>query len=346
MKIQPYTIEGIIERLGSYIEESPDKGVIGIRETVGEIGDIFCIFGGAWALAGCRKEGIDELVCVALSEKSPVWTGTAVYVLASLATGLCQRPNYGSCPKFILDKLQRVYAEEPDLAVYARMQLREISVRADEEHLLELLQGGLGADATEEHIVQQEIVRIFSTRWFTISAGVIREYLQLINENDNDEAFFQRWFTAHPQMLDPMVVSIWPTPNLRGSKIPDFVLQRFDNTYMIVEIKKPTTTLVTRGGRISAAVNSALEQVDEYARYMRKLPELEWLLPGIDHIECLVVAGIESTLSENQVDALRNANMRHSGRRTVGFDWLARRAQAIHANLLQERVQVATLRTS
>ena len=345
MTRQYSTVDEIYETLGSYLEKPPNEAVIGLRETIGEISDLFCIFGGAWVLAGCREAGIDELVRVALSERTRVWTGTAVYVLASLATGLVGRSRTTSCPRLIMEKLQRLYTDEPSLVTYARTQLRDLSVRVDEEKALELLQGGLGAEALHDQTVQNEIVRIFSIRWFTISVGVIEDYFHLISQSQYKESFFQKWFTRYPQMLDPMAASLWPLPNLRGAKKPDFVLQRFDNTYLIVEIKKPTTSLVTADGRISAEVNAALEQVEGYVRYMRKLPELDSLLPRIDNLECLVVAGVEANLSETQVQALRNANSRNATLRTVGYDWLARRAQAINDNLVQQNIHVETLRT-
>jgi len=36
-----------------------------------------------------------------------------------------------------------------------------------------------------------------------------------------------------------MAVQIWPQPNVLGSKFPDFVVRRADDSYIVVEIETP-----------------------------------------------------------------------------------------------------------
>ena len=327
------------------IEKESEPGLDGIRKTIGGNIEIFGIHGGAWALTCFAEQGIDALTKIARRERTHLWIGTVVEVLGYAATEPRERPSSGSCPKPIWEMVQSSWFKKPDLAGYAREQLRELCLQESEKGAIDLLEHGLAMEAGKSTAVRREIIRILTTRWFTVGIATITEHERLVVEKGNDEATWQKWFTRHPQLLDPMAVEIWTTPDLHGRKKPDFIVQRFDNSYIVVEIKTPATKLVTQGNRLSAATNSAVEQVYEYGRHIREQTELKWKMPGIEHIACVVVAGMQSELSEEQLESLRDANMRNGNVQIVGFDWLAKRARSIQENLLLERIGVRRLRT-
>ena len=89
-------------------------------------------------------------------------------------------------------------------------------------------------------------------RWLTVSIPVVARYRALLTDNPDDEPTFQRFFSEHPEMLDPMVVDVWAQPRLHGAKEPDFILRRSDGSYLVVEIETPGKQIVTRPPNTSA----------------------------------------------------------------------------------------------
>ena len=171
------------------------------------------------------------------------------------------------------------------------------------------------------------------------------EYERLIAERPDDEPAFQRFLTDTPRLLDPMAVQVWPEPNLFGSRQPDFLVRRADDTYIVVEIECPGKLLVTAGGNLSAEVTHAERQATDYRSYLvRHHANAALHFPGFDEPDCLVVAGLERRLDDTRRSVLRDANRHRHCLRIVGFDWLGERARTVAANITRNRVRVARLR--
>jgi hypothetical protein len=47
-----------------------------------------------------------------------------------------------------------------------------------------------------------------TTIWLAVGEPVVREFESLIAEHRDDEPEFQKFLTAHPQLLDPMAIQI------------------------------------------------------------------------------------------------------------------------------------------
>ena len=188
----------------------------------------------------------------------------------------------------------------------------------------------------------KEIFAALSSRWLTISEPLLQRYEDLIAANPESEPVFQTFFTEHPQLLDPMAAEVWPQPRLHGAEIPDFVIRRFDDSYVVVEIETPAKQLVTMTNQISASVTYAVAQAAEYRRFIERLPNAQMHFPKIDQVACLVVVGLGKGLTESQQQALRNFNREHYGLQVVGFDWLAHRGRAVRENLIKTGLPVRT----
>jgi hypothetical protein len=94
-----------------------------------------------------------------------------------------------------------------------------------------------------------------------------------------------------------MAVQIWPQPNVLGSKFPDFVVRRADNSYIVVEIETPAKILVTSGGQLSAEVTHAERQATDYRAYlMQRFQDARLRFPNFDDPDCLVAIGLEREL--------------------------------------------------
>lgn len=184
-----------------------------------------------------------------------------------------------------------------------------------------------------------------SARSAAIGTPTLKAYADLINSSPDVEPKFQAFFEKHPQMLDPMAFQVWPRPDLHGAKEPDFIIRRTDNSYVVVEIEVPGKSLVTGGNQLSAQATQAVTQALSYKAFlMERFPEAAKTFPEFRAPECLVVIGLESDLNAEQRTALLRENQHRGALKIVGFDWVAKRAEAISQNIIESRVDVQRIR--
>lgn len=193
--------------------------------------------------------------------------------------------------------------------------------------------------------VQCELFAAISTRLLAVSTPVLDAFDALIRTQPENEPAFQEFLTKHPQILDPLAIRVWPQPDLFGFRSPDYILQRADGTYLVIEIECPGKRLVTNGGQLTSEVTHAEQQVADYRRYLvQRFSEIEKHLPNFQEPDCLVVVGLVRTLNPSQKQALHDANNGRTHTRIVGFDWLLDRARTIAANIVQPEVEVREIR--
>lgn len=115
---------------------------------------------------------------------------------------------------------------------------------------------------------------------------------------------------------------LFPNPDAVTSEVPiglgtehriDFLVQRPDGSYLLVEIENPQATLFTKKGDFSASVNHALRQVEDWQEWIEaNLPTVERYFPGIRAPEAWVIIGRDRGLADAEKRRLvrRNINMR------------------------------------
>ncbi len=190
-----------------------------------------------------------------------------------------------------------------------------------------------------------ELIRAVSSRWVAIGDLVLNNFRNLIAKNVHDEPAFQDFFEKTPQLLDPMAIEVWPQPNLFGLRKPDFVVKRFDGSYLIVEIECPGKSLVTKGGHPSVHVTHAEHQVTDYRSYMLShIGTVKDVFPGFSDPDCLVVVGLENSLTASQKGVLTSLNNARHRLRVAGFDWLLERAERVSKNVSEHGVEVSVQR--
>lgn len=228
----------------------------------------------------------------------------------------------------------------------ARKALVELVLSVDAvEDVAGLIGGVLQKQQFRNDGAAVELIRAASSRWLAIGDTVLNGFQKLISENANDEPVFQRFLEANPQLLDPMAVEVWPEPNLFGSRKPDFVVKRSDGSYLVVEIECPGKTLITRAGHPSADVTHAEHQVTDYRSYMlRHIGNVKDVFPGFSDPDCLVVVGLESTLTLEQRGVLASLNGARHRVKVAGFDWLLERAERVSKNVSEHGVLISVQR--
>jgi hypothetical protein len=187
----------------------------------------------------------------------------------------------------------------------------------------------------------EALVAALSSKWFQLSPAVLDAFEQMFVTHADDEPAFQRFLCRYPQLLDPMAIHVWSQPSFHGALIPDYLIRRADDSYLVVEIETPAKPLMTRGNQLTAAALQAERQVLDYEEFLsERVQEARTHFPGFSRAERLVVIGQETALAEPQRKGLRKANAGRQGTRIVGFDWLAQRARTVIRNIAEGEVSV------
>lgn len=292
------------------------------------------------ALLAWREDGLQAIAEVARRSPSVKNEGFAIEIFCKVAIG--ENPvSHGQLSDAVsLAVVQSV--SNVDVQRAARTLLNELilDMVSDDEVAARagLALTGFGYTQSKAGV---ELVAAISRRWFAISTPVLKCYEELICDCANEESEFQTFLETYPQLLDPLAMTIWPRPNLFGFKEPDFVIQRADGTYLVVEIECPSKKLLTATGQISSLAAHAEFQVLEYRRHlMEKIVDVRVHFPEFKEPDCLVVVGLERALNAKQRDSLHMLNRGRNHVRIVGFDWLLERARTIASNISQQSAEV------
>jgi ribosomal protein S11 len=298
------------------------------------------------ALLAWGDEGVEELKRV-FSESESYANRTIVFdILSAAAAGKGPTRVELGASADLWDQIA-IAGELPSAAQQAaRRALVDLvlSVEAIDD-VASLIGGVLQKQSFRDDGATVELIRAASSRWLAIGDRVLTDFRELITTSPNDETVFQGFLETNPQLIDPMAIEVWPEPNLFGSRKPDFVVKRSDGSYLVVEIECPAKALITRAGHPSAAVTHAEHQVTDYRNYMlRHIATVKNVFPGFSDPDCLVVVGLEKTLTPDQKEVLASLNGARHRVKVVGFDWLLDRAERVSKNVSEHGVVVSVQR--
>ncbi len=298
------------------------------------------------ALLRWGEQGVDALYEAALRSRTSKNISIAIDVLASAAASGSWLLGSHLLPKETVEWILKEAQGNSDVRNRAKHRLMDLllAIPSDED-AAEAAASGLGHISVGGLDAAKLVFAALAARWLAIGEPILNQFGSLITQHPGDEQRFQAFLETVPQLLDPMCFQVWSRPDLCGAKEPDFIVRRFDNTYLIVEIETPAKQLVTEGNQISAAATQAISQATQYRQYMMDRPDsMRSHFPEFRDPECLVVIGCEGKLSPSQRDALDADNQSRRRLRVVGFDWLLRRATAIRANTLDRSTSVQRIR--
>lgn len=167
-------------------------------------------------------------------------------------------------------------------------------------------------------------------RKLAIGPATITAYNRLIADRPDHEPSFHEFLARYPRLLDPAAVEVWSKPDLSGAREPYFVLRRIDDSYVVIEIETPAKPIMTNANQMSSQATQAVAQATTYRSFlMERFPLAASHFPRFHEPDCLVVIGLEQTLTPDGVEALARGNLSRNRPRIVGYDWLANRAAAI-----------------
>lgn len=287
------------------------------------------------------EAGLNELAGIARAFPLSLKASHSIEVLASIVSGSALSPLSFVTSKDMATRLDAFLLAHPELRSVAHKLLVELVLAYEtDDDVTQWVGSALSNLVTCEKPAARALFTAMSTRWIAVSAPVLAEYDELVSNHPQDEPSFQAFFTAHPHLLDPLALQVWPQPNLCGYRAPDFIVRRADDSYLVIEIECPGKRLMTAASQATSHVTHAISQIAEYDRYlMTKFLEMEEHFTGWDQPDLLVVCGLEEVLNDAQRVALRNLN-RGNRPKVVGFDWFAKRARAVSANVINGGVRV------
>ena len=242
------------------------------------------------------------------------------------------------------DMPEQVYAREwpNDPCELAKQVLREIILSLSMDDLLAPV-GLVIRDFTPSYLSDTigVLISTLSLKWLRFGPPTLMKYQEMLVTQPRSEPAFQAFFVEHPQFLDPMAVQVWSQPDFHGALEPDFVIRRADDSYLIVEIECPSKMIITKGNQLSRDALHAENQATAYATFLsERLLEARSHFPHFRDPDCLAIIGMEGSLNPTQMLALRRTNASRHKLRTVGFDWLAERAQTILSNINEGEIEV------
>jgi hypothetical protein len=288
------------------------------------------------------EQGVDALVETADKDRTSKNISICIEILSHLAA---QEEPYSWIEGSIKAKVRSYFTGNRELGDYARTLLKKFVLSFNDDDDAAFAVGHHISGMNRKIGAAKEVFAALSTRWLAIGEPVLREFEALMRSHGADEPTFQAFLSQHPALLDPMAVQIWPEPSLFGSRRPDFVVRRADDTYLVVEIECPNKTLITGGAQLSAEATHAEMQVADYRTYLMKhYADALQHFPNFDEPDCLAVVGMEVGLNETQKAALRDVNRGRHRTKIVGFDWLSQRARIVADNMTRQNILVSQSR--
>ena len=290
--------------------------------------------------------GLTEIKNIAIRNTTSKQISAALKILATISAGQEISGSLIFAPhKSTFVACLNSYLKKNDLRISARRILGELVLSLDPFDLLTpmgLAFQLLSFEASDEPSgVAKELISAVSTKWLKFGPPTLAAYQALLHNNVDDEPTFQKFFCAFPQLLDPMAVQVWSEPDFHGALEPDFVIRRADDTYLIVEIERPSKAIITAANQLTAETTHAEKQVSEYKEFLvERMSETRTHFPRFRDPECLVIIGMEGSLNTQQRQALLNANSSRIKTRIVGFDWVLERGQAIISNMGSGDIEV------
>ena len=348
----------LIDRAKRFVEGSNDRDIFSLLAdcvAAGNVEGMFAVkllacdmYGGytynwelkapsAYCLLAWGQDGLKALVESALEEPTSKNFSLAFQLLASTSEG--HEPQSSSSwlsDRQLREAVSHSVGDWDKLAFEARSHLHELMLSIEDDDEAALYAGTpLISLGVQDHKAIRNLIHALALRSIAVGPRVLAAYEDLLAGPGDNESIFQRFFEDHPLLLDPRAFQVWARPDLHGKLEPDFIIRKYDNSYVIVEIETPAKLLVTKQPQLSADTTHAIDQVLEYQDYLgTHIAEASVAFPQFTGSIGLVVVGCESSLNAKQKDVLRRVNQSQPNIRIVGFDSLAGTAKAVTSNVI------------
>lgn len=186
-----------------------------------------------------------------------------------------------------------------------------------------------------QEVLVQDVFKLLRDSTIKINDKIITDYQFLIDRNGTKEELFQKYLSEHPILIDPLAMEIIPKQLLGKDYITDFVVRKYNDQYILVEIEKPDTPIFTRNNDFTSHFSHALGQVLDFQEWVESnIAYAQKLMPNIVSPLGLLVIGRSSDLTERQIGKLKRFNINNQSKlRVATFDSLLVDSKRLHKNL-------------
>jgi hypothetical protein len=140
---------------------------------------------------------------------------------------------------------------------------------------------------------------------------ILDEYERLVDDDATPESRLQSFLTDHPLLLTPVLEQVIPKQQIGCGKEYeiDFVIRQEADRYLVVEIEKPSTPILTRRGDFTAPFQHAERQMLDFLGWIdENLHTARTAMPGIANPRGLVVVGRRRDLDSKGLLRLATKN--------------------------------------
>jgi hypothetical protein len=153
-------------------------------------------------------------------------------------------------------------------------------------------------------------------------------------DGDPPEEEVQQFLSENYVLVDPTALSITPKMKLGSEYVTDFVVERSEGDYELVEIEPPSERLFTNAGDPMARLSHAQKQVEDWREWVAEnIAYARTKMPGVTEPRGRVVMGRRSQLTQATAKALRRRNQELHHITVETFDDLVSRVRRTIQNI-------------
>ncbi|MEA2621823.1 MAG: hypothetical protein QOH61_733 [Chloroflexota bacterium] len=185
--------------------------------------------------------------------------------------------------------------------------------------------------------LQDDFLALISRATIKVSQSLLDEFEHMLGAGASEETH-QKFLADNPVLLDPLASMVVPKQRLGTEFATDFVVRRLDDRFVLVEIERPDTPIMTRAGDFSAQFTHAFGQVLDFQRWVEdNSAYADRRMPGIASPRGLLVIGMRSALGDDHQRKLRRFIANSATIDVLGFDDVLQRARHLYENLRRDR---------
>lgn len=187
-----------------------------------------------------------------------------------------------------------------------------------------------------ESIELDDFYDIMTSGAIKLSRPLLQQFDEMIKQDLREEDY-QVFLKQHPVFLDPLAADVIPKQKLGIETVTDFVLRRYDNKYILVEIEKPQDRFFTRANHFTSRFTHAFGQVLDFQQWVDSHGEYaKTHMPGISSPRGLLVMGKRADMTEVDKVKLHRFSINCSAIDIVTFDDLLQNATNLYEAILRK----------
>lgn len=231
-----------------------------------------------------------------------------------------------------------------EIALFASEMLQDlVSQSLEDRDLFENIIAFIYTQGQKNHILgypsmKDFVIKSFRDSSIRINRKVITDFQNLLLDTDYKEEVFQVYLKNHPALIDPLAKEVIPKQRLGSDYITDYVIKKFNDEYLLVEIEKPTTPIFNKSNDFTSQFTHALGQILDFQEWVESnIAYAQTLMPNIKSPQGLLIVGLSSSLSLIQQNKLKRFNTNNQGRmKVMTFDEIIENSKRLYSNMIDK----------